>query len=592
MKTQKKQSVSIARGSGQHEPDVRLESLTNPKADSSGQSRERLALGLLVMVAGAVRWAWIDTWPLWFDEVNTLYRASGEGLTGILARIVADVQAPLYDYVMGLVVSLFGDGLLAARIPPLLAGVLLVPVAAGLAGELGGGRTARLLAAAWVALNPCLVRYGFEARPYSCLALFSGLTLLAALRVVGRRGRSAWPLAVAGTALVMCHYYGVTAYAVILLFLLGSLGALSPRLPSVLAAAAVPLVSLAIWSPVALYQLTRKSMGSIYRSLDSTTALGILDAQGLTAPLTRAGDEPTLLLLGRCLFLLLVALGAISAWRSQQLPRLSGLNAPDGRRAGRRLIIAGVLLALLGLVLPPTSLVSPASYLAKEGRPLDQENIAFLDQVVRLVFAAGAALIFTGLAWPRLSIRASRSVARARPVLLLLAVLVVPLGGVALLAALGRPTLAIRNTLFMAPAVAVLVALGVERLPRLLAALAVLALLVLGGWSMAHMDGYLSRRPWDEAIQVVDASGAEPMAHPPWISRCIEYHGGRPWKSVFGSYSLEQVATWAQGHDAVVLVTGFEQLADPTEVQAALRDRFGPPEITALTGLRCLVYRR
>lgn len=584
--------MSIAKKEGRPEPCPGSPALSDAAQRSTSPPWERAAIVALMLLAALTRWQWISGWPLWFDEVNTLYRAAGEGLAGVLARIAADVQAPLYDLAMALVVALFGDGPLAARLPPLLAGVLLVPVVAALVRELGGGPRAVIVAAAWAALDPYLVRYGVEARPYSWLALFSALTLLTTLRLVDRRGRSAWPLALAGTGLVLCHYYGVVAYGAVLIYLVASLGALSPRLPSALGAAAIPLVLLGLWSPVALHQLTQRSMNSIYHSLDVDTALQILDAQGLTAPLAAAGDAPWLVLLGRLLLVLLVAMGAVVTWRRPSLPRISRLPAPTGTAVARTMVTAGAVLVVCGLWFPSDMLAGPASRLVKEGRALDEQNLAFLEQVLGLVLAAGSVLIVAGLCWPALLRRASASTARARPVLLLVLLLVVPLALVAVLGALGKPTLAVRNTLFMAPAVIVLAALGVERLPRQGPAFAVLALLILGGWSFARMDDFLHRLPWDQASAIIESSGAEPLAHPPWLARCIEYHGQRPWASVFGSYRPDEVAAWARGRPAVVLVAGFETLADATEVRSALQQSFGAPQLTTLRGLQLLVYRR
>ncbi|MFT7465168.1 MAG: 4-amino-4-deoxy-L-arabinose transferase-like glycosyltransferase [Pseudohongiellaceae bacterium] len=555
-------------------------------------SWDRPAIVSLTLVAALVRLSWIDAWPLWFDEINTLYRAADGGLTQILSRIAADVQAPLYDFFMAAVVAVFGDGLLSARLPPLLAGVLLVPLVAALVRQLGGGSRAVILAAAWAALDPYLVRYGVEARPYTCLALFSGLTLLSALRLVERRGQDSWQLALAGSALVLCHYYGVVAYGAMLIYLAMSLGALSPRLPRAVAAALAPIVVLGMWAPVALHQITQRSMDTIYSSLDLDTALQILDARSLTTPLATAGQSPGLVWLGRLLLLLLVSIGARAAWRAGSRSQLTLVKPPSAGRAPRLFALLGLVCVGVGCLLPGETLAGLASTLFREGRALDSPSLAFLDRVLLLVFAGGAALLTLGLCWPALERRASRSRSVARPVTLLLLLLVVPLGLAGVLGALGKPTLAVRNTIFMAPAVIVLVALGVERLPRQLPVLVLLALTVLGGFSTEQLPYFLRRLPWDKASAVVEQSGAEPLAHPPWLARCLEYHGERPWSSVYGSYRPAEVERWAATRSEVVLVAGFEVLADSSAVRQTLQRTFGAPETTALRGLRVFVYRR
>lgn len=549
-------------------------------------------MATLMFLAILVRLFWIAEQPLWFDEVNTLYRAAGGGFAAVLGRIAADVQAPLYDFGMALVVWLFGDGLLAARLPPLLAGILLVPVVAALVRALGGGYRTALLAAAWAAFDPYLVRYGVEARPYTWLAFFSGVTLLSALRLVAKRGEGAWRLALAGSGLVLCHYYGVVAYAAVLLYVAANVGALAPRLQRALGAALAPLALLALWSPVALHQLSERTMSSIYHSLDLGTAMQILDAQGLTAPLATAGDMPWWVMAGRTVCACLVIMGAVVGWKVSTIASVSPSPVAANRRLSGTVLMAGLVLVGLGLWFPSGQLAGLASTLIKGGRPLDDQNLAFLEQLMGLVQMTGWGLCVAALAWPWLVRHASSSTRRVPPVFLLLALLVVPLGLAAVLDGLGKPTLSVRNTIFMAPAVIALAALGLERLPRGARAMTVLLLVVICGFSTARLDGFLRRLPWDEAAAVVESSAAEPLAHPPWLARCIEYHGERPWASVYGTYRPSDVEQWAATRPAVALVAGFERLADSTSVQAALQRIYGDPQITHLRGLRVMVYRR
>ena len=102
---------------------------------------------------------------------------------------------------------LVGDGDAALRSFSALAGLATVPVAHALARELGCRRRVALGAALLVAVNPMLVWYSQEARPYGLLALAGAVSLLAAARAA-RTGRRAdlvrWGLA-AGFA-VAVHY--------------------------------------------------------------------------------------------------------------------------------------------------------------------------------------------------------------------------------------------------------------------------------------------------------------------------------------------------------------------------------------------------
>ncbi|HTE06194.1 MAG TPA: hypothetical protein VK824_08360, partial [Planctomycetota bacterium] len=141
-------------------------------------------LGLLLRLAA------LGAEPLWFDEVNTLWRVAGSSLRGVLTRIAGDVQAPLYD-ILSWIWTAGGthSGAAWVRLPSALASAALVPVTALLARELGARRHAQVLAAALVAFAPFQVRFAQEARPYALLALLGGLLLLAAARIAASGAR-------------------------------------------------------------------------------------------------------------------------------------------------------------------------------------------------------------------------------------------------------------------------------------------------------------------------------------------------------------------------------------------------------------------
>jgi mannosyltransferase len=197
----------------------------------------------LTVVAAGLRLYGLGSQSLWYDEWLTT-EAVGGGL-GDLVHHVTDREGitPTYFVVTWGWVRVFGDGDLALRLLPALAGIATVPVAyfAALAFDLSR-RVARL-AALLVAVNPLLVWYSQEARPYSLLALAAGLSLLtfARARPPDTRWLPWWALA--GAATVALHYFGAFLVgAEALLLLLAYRPRWQPVVLAALPAAAVGLV--------------------------------------------------------------------------------------------------------------------------------------------------------------------------------------------------------------------------------------------------------------------------------------------------------------------------------------------------------------
>lgn len=86
--------------------------------------------------------------------------------------------------------ALFGDSLLAIRLFPAVAGSALIVLAALIARELGGGRTAQLLAAVAVFTAPLFLRAGSLFQPVVFDQVWWTLALLAMARIAGRDGGS------------------------------------------------------------------------------------------------------------------------------------------------------------------------------------------------------------------------------------------------------------------------------------------------------------------------------------------------------------------------------------------------------------------
>ena len=175
-----------------------------------GRTGPDLVLAAIVLV-GTVARAWgLGAQSYWYDEWLTARAADGTARN--LYRYVTDQAGipPTYFVVTWVWARLFGTGEVALRSISVLAGVGTIVVAYGAARALGQGRAVARVAALLIAVNPMLVWYSQEARPYSLVALLVACTVLFGARWLrdGRRlDLGCWALA--ATAAVAVHYYAV-----------------------------------------------------------------------------------------------------------------------------------------------------------------------------------------------------------------------------------------------------------------------------------------------------------------------------------------------------------------------------------------------
>ncbi|HEY8527465.1 MAG TPA: glycosyltransferase family 39 protein [Acidimicrobiales bacterium] len=203
-------------------------------ADGPAKGRARIRSADAVLVAATAVAAGLRFWGLgrqsfWYDEWLTARAAFGT--PGDLYRYVTGQAGipPTYFGIVWLWARAFGEGELALRGLSALAGVATVPVAFLAARRLGLSPAVARTVAVLVAVNPMLVWYGQEARPYSIVALLGALSVWALARVLDRgelRDVRVWALVAAVT--VAFHYFAaffVAAEAVVV-----ALRLRSPRL--------------------------------------------------------------------------------------------------------------------------------------------------------------------------------------------------------------------------------------------------------------------------------------------------------------------------------------------------------------------------
>jgi mannosyltransferase len=181
--------------------------------DPERRGDARLVWGVLIgasVLAAGLRLPFLTHQSLWFDEIFTRAVVARHTLGGIWDQIRAtESTPPLYYLLAKLSSDIAGNsGAAAIRAPAALALVASVPASYFAFRHLVGERAA-LASAVFVAVNPLLVEYSFDARSYGLLVLTAALSVwgfASALRSGRPRGYTAW--AAAGAACVWTHYFG------------------------------------------------------------------------------------------------------------------------------------------------------------------------------------------------------------------------------------------------------------------------------------------------------------------------------------------------------------------------------------------------
>src|SRR5512137_870236 len=97
------------------------------RARSFRLRRSAWFLILLTLAAFAMRAFRIDFQSFWYDEAFSVY-LSHFSLADITARTAADIQPPLYYYLLHFWTTLAGDTEFAVRFLSLIFGVLTIPL--------------------------------------------------------------------------------------------------------------------------------------------------------------------------------------------------------------------------------------------------------------------------------------------------------------------------------------------------------------------------------------------------------------------------------------------------------------------------------
>jgi hypothetical protein len=318
---------------------------------------------------------------LWGDELIARADVS-HSFGGMLDEVANGIEnsPPLY-FVLAWASDRLGSDPSLIRLPSLILGTATIPLVA-LVGIRTVGRSAAIVAAAFVALGPFAIFYSVEARPYATLGFASILSVLVLLIALERRRAAWWALyGLTLAAVLYSHYTGAFVVAVQLGWAVW-VERRSPRGP--LLAGACAAVAFAPWLPqvkgeeLSVYAQVAKILGLTKADAAVTWLAGL--------PFFKPGDvpgTPVLLVLAGALLLAIGGALAAGSWRPEKPDRvglvaLLAVATPAGVLAYSlvgddlfvfpRNLIASLPFAalLLGWVLtrPPPRLAVPAVALA------------------------------------------------------------------------------------------------------------------------------------------------------------------------------------------------------------------------------------
>jgi 4-amino-4-deoxy-L-arabinose transferase-like glycosyltransferase len=212
-----------------------------------------VALGGIVAIGAALRFATLDGRSLWVDEGWTVALAKlplGEMLDKWHAH---EDSPPLFYLLIWGWARLAGTGEVALRSFSALLGTATIPVAYGVTTRLSS-RRAGLVAALLVAVSALDVWFSQDARSYALVVFVTGLSVWAFVRALDRPSSGAlggW--AVISALALVSHYFAAFLVAAEALWLLA---AHRPEWRRVASAAAVPALVLVALVPLALAQRT------------------------------------------------------------------------------------------------------------------------------------------------------------------------------------------------------------------------------------------------------------------------------------------------------------------------------------------------
>ena len=208
-------------------------------------------LGLIIVAGSVLRLTGLGRQSLWFDEIDVVVRAQ-RPLDVILDTFTAAGEnGPVYNLFLWAWVRIAGISEIAVRFPSAVAGALAIPLIY-LLGRRLAGRSAGLVAAGLLAINPYHVWYSQEAKMYSFIVVLAILSSLLLVEALNRNTVRLWVSYVAVTTLMFyTHVTSILVFVAQVFFILATLQTWRDRMRPLLlsgAALTLPYIPIAIWA--------------------------------------------------------------------------------------------------------------------------------------------------------------------------------------------------------------------------------------------------------------------------------------------------------------------------------------------------------
>jgi len=175
------------------------------------------AVGALVVTALLLRLAGLRD-SIWYDELWSTRILLTPALR-LMKTVGADVHPPFYTLVLAFWIKMFGDSEISIRLPPLICGLLSIPLTVSIGTRLVGSK-AGLLAGFLMTISPVHIWYSHEARQYSALLFLTLSGIYCYYKIQDGRANRRWKIlfgaSVFGAA--FSHYYA-GVFLAILVFL-------------------------------------------------------------------------------------------------------------------------------------------------------------------------------------------------------------------------------------------------------------------------------------------------------------------------------------------------------------------------------------
>jgi uncharacterized membrane protein len=181
-----------------------------------------VVIGVLVVIAAALRFATLTHQSLWFDEAQAVHEMRLSLGAMLRTWSANEPNPPLYFVVAWLWTHVFGTGAAGLRSLSAVLGTATVPLVYLAARELVS-RRASLFAAGLITLSPFMIWYSQEAREYGLLAALSAASLIFFARLwraPGARRDLIWWTVFSALALLTQYFaiFLVGAQALLLLY--------------------------------------------------------------------------------------------------------------------------------------------------------------------------------------------------------------------------------------------------------------------------------------------------------------------------------------------------------------------------------------